>query len=113
MKPKEEIFRFIKDNIEASIDEEWEAAILIVNVSNKFSSYKGSYFHNGLKKNLKVSRFDPQIDLDVIDLHTITTGIDCEIKKWNVAYFNLNKNGELKIEYMWDQELFDSVYGLT
>ena len=110
MKSIENIFSFIIENIKKSIEEDWEKAILEINVSDNFSSFKGGYFVNGVKKKIRVSRFNPQIDLDLIDLHKITTSITHEVEKWNIALFTVTKNGNYSVEYIWSQELFDSVY---
>lgn len=109
MKTKNEIYNFIIDNINNAISEPWETADLKINVSDNFSSYKGFYTNNEGQKNIKVSRFDPQIDLDLIDLHKLTTVIDPEVKRWNIANFNLKKDEMFSIEFIWDQELYDSV----
>lgn len=113
MKSKEDIYNLIIKNIKKSIEDGWEKATLYINVGKNFSSYKGSYTVNKEKKSIKVSKFDSSIDLDLIDLHTITTSIYPEMERWNVALFNLYKDGNYDIEFRWDQELYDSVYNNT
>lgn len=110
MKTKGEIYNNIAKNIRNSISDTWEKAILKINVSDNFSSYAGFYYNNDLEKPIKVSKFDLEIDSELIDLHTITTKIEKINEKWNIAYFTLKKDDSFEIEFIWDQELFDSVY---
>ncbi len=111
MKTKEEIYKNINNNILSNINEEWIFAILKINVSNNFSSYEGYYIdENHIKKKLRVSNFDWTIDTDLLDLNRITTMINNEIEKWNVAYYKVYNNGKSTMDYIWDQVLYDFVY---
>ncbi len=110
MKSKADICSFIIENIRKAIDDDWETATLKINVADKFSSYNGYYHVHEIKKSIKVSRFDPKIDLDFIDLHSITTSIEPEIERWNIAVFTLDRSGKYDLQYFWNQELYDSVY---
>jgi hypothetical protein len=110
MKTKEEIYKKLVVNIKNSTDEIWDKAILKINVAQKFSSFTGYYYMNDIKRPMRVSKFDLDIDNDLIDLHTITTAIEKKFEKWNTAYFTLKNDNNFEIEFLWDQELFDSVY---
>lgn len=111
MKSKEQIYDLIKENIKNSISDDWDKAILEINVAPNFSSYKGYYFAGGERRSLKVSKFDLSLDNELIDLHKITTNIERIIEKWNKANFTLSNNDKYEIEFIWDQEHYDNIYG--
>lgn len=111
MQKKTEILDNLAANIINSIDEKWERATLTFRVAKNFSTYSGVYFIGEVKKSIKVSRFALNVDTDLIELHTITTMTSKEVEKWNVADFHLSSNGDYTIEYKWNQEIHDSIYG--
>jgi hypothetical protein len=111
MKSKDEIYQQLKANIINSIPSDWEKAVLEIRVAPNFSSYNGYYLLDGERKSIKVSKFDLSVDNDLLDLHLLTTEIEKEVERWNRAFFTLLKNQSNSIEFTWDQELYDSVYG--
>ncbi len=111
MRTKTEILDNLATNIINSIDEKWDKVILSIRVADNFSTYSGFYFNGEIKKSIKVSRFELVVDIDLIDLHTITTKTNKEIERWNVADFNLLFTGDYTIEYQWNQEIHDSIFG--
>jgi hypothetical protein len=111
MKTKEQIYDMVRENIKKCISDDWDKAILEINVAPNFSSYKGYYYVRGEKRSIKVSKFDLSLDNELIDLHKITTNIEKLIEKWNRANFTLFNNDMYEIEFVWDQEHYDNIYG--
>lgn len=103
------ILEHIKENIINSINEPWDSAVLNIQVAKNFSSYKGHYISEEIKKSLKVSRFDQSIDDELIELHRILI-LERGEKDWNQAEFKLTNDGNYTIEYIWNQELYDTTY---
>ncbi len=98
-----------EENIAKSIEENWDNAILEIRVSTNFAACSGTYFTNGVKKLIKVSKFDPFIDDSLHELYAITTQ-NGTTNKWNRATYHVSKGGDHTIELICDQELYDEVY---
>ncbi len=98
-------------NIHHSIDEDWQKAVLHIEVLNKYSSYKGQYYKSSrcLGHSISVSKFDPTVDMNLSELHKLTQSRELNHTDWNRAIFTLFPDNKFEIEYIWDQELQDEV----
>lgn len=72
--------------------------------------FTGYYIVNGEKKWLDIFKFHLEEEY-IEELYLITQNAFPVHINWNRAEFTLHSTGKVEIEYIWDQELYDQVYG--
>ncbi|MCX2495270.1 DUF600 family protein [Pedobacter sp. PF22-3] len=104
----DKIYEAIGSNINTVIKEDWQKAILNIEVLGGMTSNTGTYINDqNNEKQIDVDEFDFQLTFDLIELHEITT--EGGNNKWNRAVFTLFSTGKFDMEFIWDQELQDEV----
>jgi hypothetical protein len=108
----DKIYEAIGNNINTVIKEDWQKAILNIEVLGGMTSNTGTYINDqNHEKQIDVEEFDFQLTFDLIELHEITT--EGGNNKWNRAVFTLFSTGKFDMEFIWDQELQDKVERLS
>jgi len=108
----DEIYEAIASNINTVIKEDWQKAILNIEVLGGMTTNSGTYITNlEEQKQIDVEEFDFQLTFDLIELHAITT--EGGNNKWNRSIFTLFSSGKFDMEFIWDQELNDEIERLS
>ncbi|ETZ22153.1 immunity protein YezG family protein [Pedobacter sp. V48] len=108
----DEIYLSIAKNITDVIKEDWQSAVLRLEVLDGMVSNTGVYYQEkGLERQLDVEEFDFQLTFDIMELHHITTEGNGD--KWNRAVYTLSSDGKFNMEFIWDQDLQDEVERLA
>ncbi|MEW5675963.1 hypothetical protein ABGT15_06580 [Flavobacterium enshiense] len=107
----EEIYHAIGQSIVDSIEDDWDHAILNIKYTGKSGGFDLSYFIKEQEKNSDYSAGGYNIYKAVKELHQITT--EGGHNKWNRIEFKLTADGDMDLEFIWDQELFDELERLS
>ena len=108
-----EIYTLLGQSIVDSINEDWNNAILEIEFTGKSSEFSLSYFRNNNEQIYSdYSAYTFELHKAIKELHKITTeeGI---YTKWNKIDFKLTSDGQMELEYIWDQELYDEIESLS
>lgn len=104
----DEIYQNIAKNISEAIKEDWQHAVLRLEVLDGMVSNTGVYYDaKDQEKQLDVEEFDFQLTFDILELHRITT--EGSSNKWNGAVYELSSDGKFDMEFIWDQDFQDEV----
>lgn len=104
----DEIYQNIAKNISEAIKEDWQHAVLRLEVLDGMVSNTGVYYDaKDQEKQLDVEEFDFQLTFDILELHRITT--EGNSNKWNGAVYELSSDGKFYMEFIWDQDFQDEV----
>ena len=104
----DEIYQNIAKNISEAIKEDWQHAVLRLEVLDGMVSNTGVYYDaKGQEKQLDVEEFDFQLTFDILELHRITT--EGKSNKWNGAVYELSSDGKFDMEFIWDKDFQDEV----
>jgi hypothetical protein len=107
----EEIYTLIGQSIVDSIEENWDYAILDIKYTGKSGGFSLNYFFDEKEKNSEYSAGGYKIYKAIKELHEITT--EGGNNKWNRIEFKLTSDGDMNLEFIWDQELFDELERLS
>ncbi|WP_436484727.1 immunity protein YezG family protein [Chitinophaga sp. ARDCPP14] len=108
----DEIYLAMAKNISSVIKEDWQSAVLNLEVLDGMVSNTGTYINTSHEeKQIDVDEFDFQLTFDILELRSITT--EGENNKWNKAIFRLESDGKFNMEFIWDQQLHDQVEKLS
>jgi hypothetical protein len=101
-----EIGQAIYDSIEV---EDWERAILNIEIQDKYLGTHFVYFlKNNVKKSAKLIK-EPNFADSIFELHSITT--EGGHNRWNKLAFTLYPDFKFNLDFIWDQEWQDEVDG--
>lgn len=106
-----EIYHKIGQSIFDSIETSWDSAVLEIKYTGKSGGFHLNYFYNDEEFNAEYSG-DYNMYKTIKELHKTTTeeGI---YTKWNRIVFKLTPDGQMELEYIWDQELYDEIERLS
>lgn len=108
----DEIYQNIAKNISGVIKEDWQNAVLRLEVLDGMVSNIGVYYDaKGHEKQLDVEEFDFQLTFNILELHQITT--EGNGNKWNGAVYELSSDGKFNMDFIWDQDFQDEVERLA
>lgn len=107
----EEIYQVIAQSIVDSIDADWEKSILRITYTGTSIEYNLGYWDNNPIEKDSDYNGGYEIMTKIEELHKIT--IDGGNNKWNRIEFKLTSDGEMNLEFIWDQELFDELERLS
>jgi hypothetical protein len=107
----EEIYTAIGQSIVDSIDADWEKSILRITYTGNSIKYNLGYWDTeDIEKDSDyVGGYEIMKKID--KLHEITT--EGGHNKWNRIEFKLTADGDMELEFIWDQELFDELERLA
>jgi len=107
----EDIYHKIGQSIVDSLDEEWINAKLEIKHTEGSTKFYLNYFSSSnIPKNSAYPALDYSIVKAVKELHKITT--EGDNNKWNRLEYKLTSEGEMDLEFIWDQQLFDELENL-
>lgn len=107
----EEIYQVIAQSIVDSIDADWEKSILRITYTGSSIEYNLGYWDNNPIEKDSDYNGGYEIMTKIEELHKIT--IDGGNNIWNRIEFKLTSDGEMNLEFIWDQELFDELERLS
>lgn len=108
----EEIYTELGQSIVDSIDTDWNLAVLEIEFTGNSSQFSLSYFVNNEEFYSDYSGHYSELHDYVKELHQITID-EGFYTKWNRIEFKLTPDGQMNLEYIWDQELFDEIERLS
>lgn len=114
MKTVSEIYQYIAETINSSINEDWYSAWVNIKISKGYIKYDGDYIqteNDDSIKSIDIFEFPMDFDEDIKLLHQITT--EGGINKWNKGIFKLWEDGRFDMEFIWDQDYHDEVEKLN
>lgn len=108
----EEIYHAIGQSIVDSIEEDWGYALLKIKFTGASVGFNLNYWteNESAKKSVSLINSHELYD-SVEELHQITT--EGDHNKWNRIKFKLTADGDMELEFIWDQELFDELERLS
>ncbi|MGX7666331.1 hypothetical protein [Flavobacterium pedocola] len=107
----EEIYHAIGQSIVDSIDDNWDYAVLNIKYTGKSGGFFLNYYADDKEQNSEYTAGDYNIYKAVKELHQITT--EGGHNRWNRIEFKLTADGDMDLEFIWDQELFDELERLS
>ncbi len=107
----EEIYQILGQSIVDSIEDDWIKAKLDVKYTNKSGGFHLNYWDINKQSQSVSLQGSYQAYNAVKELHKITT--KGGNNKWNRLKFQLTSDGEMDLEFIWDQELYDELDRLS
>lgn len=106
----EDIYHLIGQSIVDSIEENWSHSILKIKYTGKSGGFNLNYWSENEKKSISLQNSYNTYEA-IEELHKITT--EGGNNKWNRIEFKLTSEGDMNLEFIWDQELFDELEKLS
>ena len=107
MKTVNDIYNVLGQSVVENAPDNWEKAILQIEVLQDFSSYNGFYITSKGKHEMSVFDFPVETGDYIRELHKIIT--KGGTNKWNKANFTVTPDKKFDMEFKWDQEWQDEV----
>lgn len=107
----EEIFTTIGQSIVETIDTDWVKAVLKIKYTGHSVGFNLNYWDENQNKKSESLKNSHELYDTIEELHQITT--EGGHNKWNRIEFKLTSDGEMDLEFIWDQELFDELERLS
>lgn len=105
-----DMYSLIGQSIIDSIDDNWDRALLKIKHNGKSGGFNLNYWKLDKKKSIRLQN-SYQLYKAIKELHQITT--EGGHNKWNRLEYRLTPDGEMDLEFIWDQALFDEIERLS